>query len=249
MAKQTIISGADYSAGELGYFGKSWPELSALRWAGFFGNGWPSPDSHDYSGRLRRTTPHGVISRSAGFATPSVSAWYSVPHVDTDVLAANLTDEITLCGIAKFLDNGQNAVILSSYNTSVTYGLKLHIFNSGTMQAFLYGESDNDSVNLGAGSSEGDWEFFAASYSASQIVTYRKGAADGSMLTASGAVSNVTLTGGDRSFRVGRDYNTTAHGGGQIASCAIYDRVLSSGEIDLVYAGVKSFMAGYSIAI
>lgn len=252
MAQQIVLSNVDYSTKGLGWFGRSWPEMGALQWAGFLGTGWPMDDTWDYSGRRQSSTVVGTMPRGTGYATPSTSSYYSLPYTDRQILEAKSSGSFTFAAVMKRVAATSTALI-STYNTSTTAGTNIAMYSSGTIELHHYENSLHDQVTLGPGSSLGSYEFVAGVYdgAAKTMTAYRRGAADSSMLTSTGGLTNTgALSTYPRTIYVGRNYSTGYAGGGaNVSTVAIYNRALSSVEITRAYTGLRTFLAGYGIGI
>ncbi|MGI3168386.1 LamG-like jellyroll fold domain-containing protein [Pseudooceanicola sp. C21-150M6] len=251
MAIQTIIPGADFSESGIGYYGESWPPIGALKWAGMFGHAYPEDPSYDYSLRGKRATMHGLVTPLTGsYAEPDQVAWWTLPYTDEELLESGVPGSLTIAAVVKWLNNGEDGVPASSYNTSTTPGLKMEVDKAaGTMQMHTYaGGVSADTVSRAPGLSAGGWEFMASVWSPSGMALYRKGAADSAMLVSTGSYVNGSAPGtqNPRAFRVGRDWNGNVAGGCAVAGLAVYDIAANSAQIDKIYSGIKSWLAAHA---
>lgn len=255
MGIQQIITGVLAPAGS-DYYGETWPNVGGvtLHGAYLFGNGQKMDDSdgYDYGFHSRPVALTGSPSQGSGFATPDASNYYSTPFTDTALLAAGTANEWTYCGVAKagLVSNGTLFSAEQSYDLG---GFRAWLAPSGTYSPHMYdadGPSGSANPQIAAGADAGEFEFFAVSYSASQVKAYRKGNST-SMQTNTATPSPMSVTPSGLQFRIGRRTpNTSDAGGISIVGCGFYNRVLTPTEIeDEVYAKIKTFLAAQSYAI
>ncbi|NBQ13093.1 MAG: hypothetical protein EBU31_00420 [Proteobacteria bacterium] len=252
MALQQILKGVSAPAGAL-YYAESWPNIggNSLYGAHFFGNSQKMPDAnqYDYSFHSRKRVQTGSPTLGAGFATPDATNYYETAFSDTELVAAGTPNEWTWCGVAK--GNGAaNGSLFSAEQSSDLAGFRAWISTSGTFSPHMY-DSDGPagSTNPTIAGTSGTWEFFAVSYSASQVKAYRRKASDGSMNTATATPSPASVSTSGKLFMMGRRTpNTSDAGGISICTEAFYNRVMTPTEIDTIYAKIKAFVAAQSYA-
>ncbi len=254
MALQLTIKGVSAPAGAL-YYAETWPNINAnsLHAAYFFGNNQKNLDNvhHDYSFHGRKRTQTGAPTLGSGYATPDASNYYRTPFTDADLLAAGTPNEFTICAIAK--PNGSiDGSLFSAEQSADLAGFRAWISASGTFSPHAYNaDGPSGSTNPQITGSTGAWEFFAVSYSALQVKSYRR-KAGGTMLTATATPSPAVILPSGAQFMMGRRTpNTSAAGGISICSEAFYNRVMTPTEIDTIYSKIKAFVAaqGYAFSI
>ncbi|WP_072379803.1 hypothetical protein [Novosphingobium sp. NDB2Meth1] len=254
MALLQTLKGVTAPAGSP-YYGESWPNIggNSLYGAFFFGNGQKMADSahYDYSFHSRKRTQTGAPTLGSGFATPDATNYYETPFTDTELLAAGTANEWTFCGVAR--GNGAaNGSLFSAEHPSDLSGFRAWISTSGSFSPHQYdADGPTGSANPIIAGAANAWTFFAVSYSAAQVKSYRRSAAT-AMLTATATPSPAVILPSGKLFMMGRRTpNTSDAGGISICSEAFYNRVMTAGEIDTIYAKVKAFLAaqGYAFAI
>ena len=253
MALLQTLKGVSAPAGAL-YYGETWPNINAnsLYAAYFFGNGQKNADNvhHDYSFHGRKRTQTGAPTLGNGFATPDATNYYTTPFTDTDLVAAGTAGEWTFCGVAK--NNAADGTLFSAEHNSDLAGFRAWLSSGGTFSPFMY-DADGPSgpANPTITGATGLWEFYAVSYSAAQVKSYRRNAGS-AMLTATATPSPASVATSAKQFMLGRRTpNTSAAGGINICTEAFYNRVMTPAEIDTIYAKIKAFVAaqGYAFGI
>ncbi|MBY0394781.1 MAG: hypothetical protein K2Q27_16135 [Novosphingobium sp.] len=253
MALIQTLKGVTAPAGAL-FYGQSWPNIggNSLYAAYMFGNGQKNADSahHDYSFHGRKRTQTGAPTLGAGFATPDANNYYTTPFTDTELVAAGTPNEWTFCGVAKA--NGTDGTLFSAEHISDLAGFRAWLSSSGTFSPHMYdADGPTGSANPQITGALNLWEFYAVSFSATQVKSYRRNSAS-AMLTATATPSPASVATSSKQFLLGRRTpNTSAAGGISICTEAFYNRVMTAGEIDTIYATIKAFLAaqGYAFAI
>jgi len=253
MALIQTLKGVSAPAGAL-FYGESWPNIgsTSLYAAYMFGNGQKNADNvhHDYSFHGRRRTQVGTPTLGSGFATPDANNYYLTPFTDTELVAAGTPNEWTFCGVAR--GNGaSNGSLFSAEHNADLSGFRAWISTAGTFSSHMYDvDGPTGSANPTVAGTSGNWEFFAVSFSATQVRSYRRKASDGAMLTATATPSPASVATSSKQFMIGRRTpNTSDAGGISICTEAFYNRVMTAGEIDTIYAKIKAFVAAQSYAI
>jgi len=245
------LKGVSAPAGAL-YYGESWPNIggSSLYAAYMFGNGQKNADNvhHDYSFHGRKRTQVGTPTLGSGFATPDANNYYLTPFTDTELVAAGTPNEWTFCGVAR-ANGASNGSLFSAEHNSDLAGFRAWMATSGNLSAHMYdADGPTGSANPIVNGSAAIWNFVAVSFSAGEVKAYRRNAGTG-MLTASATPSPASVATSSKQFMIGRRTpNTSDAGGISICTEAFYNRVMTAGEIDTIYAKIKAFLAAQSYA-
>ena len=254
MATQMILRGVSAPAGSP-FRGESWPNVggNTLYAAYLFGDQQKMPysDGYDYSFHDRNLALVGTPPRGNGYSVPTSAAYYSCPFTDTALMAAGVANEWTYCGVAKA--NGSiDGTLFSAEHASDLAGFRAWISSSGTFSPHAYdadGPSGSANPTIAASVDNGEFEFFAVSFKATEVKSYRKGNT-AAMATAT-AVPSPGIVASGKGFLLGRRTpNTSTTGGISKVGDAFYNRVLTPSEIEnVVYARIKAFLAAQPYAI
>lgn len=246
-----ICVDADFSAVAVDYFDPTLipadlrDDLYALY---LFGSSMPMPEGWDYSGNERHLTRFGTTAAGTLYQPVSQTDYYVPPFSGDDAIAAGTAGELTLFGITKA---SAGSVVLSSQDLALTrniVGLNTISAGSASSARQYSGSGSTTVVGVASDSHRGTApEFIASTHSAAAEKAYREYPTY-ALTSATGTPTGAPSTAG-AALRIGALSGTgtgTMIGSANLTCAGVATRVLTSTELDTLYASLHDWLAAKS---
>lgn len=201
----------------------------------------------DQTGNGHDAIAIGAPTRSALYSTLSTPSCFEIPVTGNALLAEGDGSGVTLLGVGRAASD-KNGFLISNYYDAAQPGIGVVLGNTSLVRTFCWGPSSFASIATDA-TRGSRWGFYGGVMKDTSVQAFERH--DGSAQVASAITTFASRPfAGLQKLRLGGAVVASSVADPvDVAAIAIYNRALSAGEIDTVYAAMSAFLAPKGITV